>query len=193
MRTKYTYLRYHFIRVLHEDKCLLLEKIHDSKNQTDILTKVVTTEKLRLCMVSIVLRSQLNGDATHNTNLYFRNLFFLFRVDAYLDVLVYKWKSYWMVEPSPYIQLTRQIKTKRIQSRAKMEIQKAQEEIRPSSSGPSLAQAHARVRCTCSAAWTAFHLVHRGISCGLLREVCDPMAPTFPAMIGPLWDDANLE
>lgn len=54
-RTKNIKLRYHFIKVLLEDDSLLLEKIQDSKNSADILTKVVTTEKLGLYMASIDL------------------------------------------------------------------------------------------------------------------------------------------
>ena len=56
-RTKHIQLRYHFIRVLLEDGCLSLEKLQSSKNSADMLTKMVTAEKLRLCIASIDLQS----------------------------------------------------------------------------------------------------------------------------------------
>ncbi|BAT73418.1 hypothetical protein VIGAN_01089700 [Vigna angularis var. angularis] len=55
-RTKHIDLRYHFIRSLLEDEVLTLRKILGSKNPADMLTKVVTTEKLRLCSTSIGLQ-----------------------------------------------------------------------------------------------------------------------------------------
>eukprot|EP00253_Pinus_taeda_P019608 PITA_19608 len=55
-RTKHIQLKYHFIRSLLEDGELKLEKIHTSQNPADILTKVVTREKLRICSVSIGLQ-----------------------------------------------------------------------------------------------------------------------------------------
>jgi len=39
-----------------EDGQLKLEKIHTSQNPADMLTKVVTREKLRICSVSIGLQ-----------------------------------------------------------------------------------------------------------------------------------------
>ncbi|KAL5838301.1 hypothetical protein ACOSQ3_015470 [Xanthoceras sorbifolium] len=54
-RTKHIGLRYHFIRSLLEDEVLTLEKIHGSKNPADMLTKAVTTEKLKLCSASVGL------------------------------------------------------------------------------------------------------------------------------------------
>ena len=45
-KTKYIQLRYHFIRSILENGQLKLEKIHTSQNPTDMLTKVVTREKL---------------------------------------------------------------------------------------------------------------------------------------------------
>ena len=47
--------KYHFIRYLVEDKLIILETICGSKNRTDILTKGVTIEKLKLCVASIGL------------------------------------------------------------------------------------------------------------------------------------------
>ena len=50
-KTKHIQLKYHFIRSVLEDGQLKLEKIHISQNLADMLTKVVTREKLRLCSV----------------------------------------------------------------------------------------------------------------------------------------------
>ena len=55
-RTKHIQLKYHFIRSVLEDGELKLEKIHTSQNPADMLTKVVTMEKLRICSVSIGLQ-----------------------------------------------------------------------------------------------------------------------------------------
>lgn len=48
-RTKHIGLRYHFIRSLLEDEVLTLSKIQGSENPADMLTKVVTIDKLKLC------------------------------------------------------------------------------------------------------------------------------------------------
>ena len=48
-RTKHIQLKYHFIWSVLEDGQLKLKKIHTSQNPADMLTKVVTKEKLRLC------------------------------------------------------------------------------------------------------------------------------------------------
>nr|KYP42880.1 Retrovirus-related Pol polyprotein from transposon TNT 1-94 [Cajanus cajan] len=50
--TKHIQLRYHFIRGLINDGTLLLKKILGLENPTDMLTKVVTIENLKLCIVS---------------------------------------------------------------------------------------------------------------------------------------------
>ena len=55
-RTKHIQLKYHFIRSVLEDGQLKLEKIQTSQNPADMLTKVVTREKLRICSVSIGLQ-----------------------------------------------------------------------------------------------------------------------------------------
>ena len=55
-RTKHIYIKYHFIRSVLEDGELKLEKIHTRQNPTDMLTKVVTREKLRTCSVLIGLQ-----------------------------------------------------------------------------------------------------------------------------------------
>ncbi|CAM8899092.1 unnamed protein product [Rhodiola kirilowii] len=51
-RTKHIQLRYHFIRSTLEDRVLVLEKFLGSRNSTDMLTKVVLNEKLKLCAAS---------------------------------------------------------------------------------------------------------------------------------------------
>ena len=55
-RTKHIQLKYHFIRSVLEDGQLKLEKIHTSQNPADMLTKVVSWEKLKTCSVSIGLQ-----------------------------------------------------------------------------------------------------------------------------------------
>ena len=52
-KTKHIQLRYHFIGSVLEDGQLKLEKIHTSQNPADMLTKVVTKEKLSTCSVSV--------------------------------------------------------------------------------------------------------------------------------------------
>eukprot|EP00253_Pinus_taeda_P027794 PITA_27794 len=55
-RTKHIQLKYHFVRSVLEDGQLKVEKIHTSQNPADMLTKVVTREKLRTCSVSVGLQ-----------------------------------------------------------------------------------------------------------------------------------------
>ena len=54
-KSKYIQKKYHFICYLIEDKLVILEKICGSKNPTDMLTKGVTIEKLKLCATSVGL------------------------------------------------------------------------------------------------------------------------------------------
>ena len=54
-KSKHLQIKYHFIRYLVEDKLVILEKICGSKNSTDILTKGVTIEKLKLCATLVGL------------------------------------------------------------------------------------------------------------------------------------------
>jgi hypothetical protein len=54
-KTKHIHLIYLFIRSVLEDGQLKLEKIHTSQNHENMLTKVVTREKLSSCSVSIGL------------------------------------------------------------------------------------------------------------------------------------------
>ena len=55
LKSKHIQMRYHFIRYLVEDRLLILEKIWGSKNPIDMLTKGVTIEKLKLCVISVGL------------------------------------------------------------------------------------------------------------------------------------------
>ena len=55
-KTKHIQLKYHFMRSMLEDGELKLENIHTSQNPTDILTKVVTKDKMRFFSVSIGLQ-----------------------------------------------------------------------------------------------------------------------------------------
>ena len=56
-RTKHIGIRYHFVRSLLEQGLVKLEKIHTSQNPADMLTKVVTVEKLRSCSASAGLHA----------------------------------------------------------------------------------------------------------------------------------------
>ncbi|GJU08384.1 retrovirus-related pol polyprotein from transposon TNT 1-94 [Tanacetum coccineum] len=55
-RTKHITIRYHYIRELVSEGTLSLKKILGEKNPAYMLTKVVTTEKLKLCAASTGLR-----------------------------------------------------------------------------------------------------------------------------------------
>ena len=54
-KSKHIQTKYNFIRYLVEDKLVIHEKICESKNPTDMLTKGVTIEKLKLCATSVGL------------------------------------------------------------------------------------------------------------------------------------------
>ena len=54
-KSKHIQTKYHFICYLVEDKLVILEKICGSKNPTDMLTKGITIEKLKLCATSVGL------------------------------------------------------------------------------------------------------------------------------------------
>ena len=54
-KTKHIQLRYHFIRSILEDGRLKMEKIHTNENPADMLTKVVTREKLNSSLASVGL------------------------------------------------------------------------------------------------------------------------------------------
>ncbi|GKF80934.1 hypothetical protein Tco_0239536 [Tanacetum coccineum] len=55
-RTKHIKIRYPYIRELVSEGTLSLKKILGANNPADMLTKVVTTEKLKLCAASTGLR-----------------------------------------------------------------------------------------------------------------------------------------
>ncbi|GJV61237.1 retrovirus-related pol polyprotein from transposon TNT 1-94 [Tanacetum coccineum] len=55
-RTKHIKIRYHYIRELVSERTLSLKKILEAKNPADMLTKVVTTEKLKLYAASTGIR-----------------------------------------------------------------------------------------------------------------------------------------
>jgi hypothetical protein len=48
-RTKHIDVRYHWIRDALEDKMFELEKVHTDDNGSDMLTKVLASEKLKIC------------------------------------------------------------------------------------------------------------------------------------------------
>lgn len=50
--TKQIQLRYHFICTLLEGGHISLDKIHTIKNHVNMLIKVITQEKLKLCLAS---------------------------------------------------------------------------------------------------------------------------------------------
>jgi hypothetical protein len=56
-KTKHIQLRYHFIRSLLESEQLILQKIRGTENPTDMFTKCVTVEKLKLCATSVGLQA----------------------------------------------------------------------------------------------------------------------------------------
>ncbi|KAE8682957.1 AGC (cAMP-dependent, cGMP-dependent and protein kinase C) kinase family protein, putative isoform 1 [Hibiscus syriacus] len=67
--TKHIQLRYHFIWSLLEDGILKLEKISGTQNPVDMLTKTVTTDKLKLCSASVGMlykRSEAVRRRRHN-------------------------------------------------------------------------------------------------------------------------------
>ena len=49
-RLKHIEVRYHWLRLVVELRSFELEKIHTDKNPTNMLTKVVSREKLKLCV-----------------------------------------------------------------------------------------------------------------------------------------------
>lgn len=61
-RTKHIKMKYHFIRSPLEDKPLKLKKIHGNQNPTDMLRKMVTIDKLKLCSTLVGLQTQKKRD-----------------------------------------------------------------------------------------------------------------------------------
>ncbi len=56
-RTKHINVRYHWIRLVVDQQLIQLKKIHIEKNPADMLTKVVSKEKLELCARSAEMNS----------------------------------------------------------------------------------------------------------------------------------------
>ena len=56
-RSKHTEVRYHWLRLVVEQQSLELEKIHTDENPADILSKVVSKEKLKLCVELVGMNS----------------------------------------------------------------------------------------------------------------------------------------
>ena len=48
-RTKHIVVRYHYIRVVLEEKKLQLDKVHTDDNWSDMMTKTITTKKFDDC------------------------------------------------------------------------------------------------------------------------------------------------
>ena len=55
LRTKHIRRRYHWVRERVEEKEFTLIKIHTAKNGLDILTNVLSTNKLNMCRQRVVL------------------------------------------------------------------------------------------------------------------------------------------
>jgi hypothetical protein len=56
-RTKHIDVRYHWLRLIVDQQLMQLRKIHTDKNPADMLTKVVSKEKLELCVGSAGMNS----------------------------------------------------------------------------------------------------------------------------------------
>ena len=56
-RLKHIEVRYLWIRLVVEKRLMQLRKIHTEKNAADMLTKVVTKEKLELCVKTTGMNS----------------------------------------------------------------------------------------------------------------------------------------
>ena len=56
-RSKHIEVRYHWLRLVVEQQSFELEKIHIDENPADMLTKVVSREKLKLCVVLASMNS----------------------------------------------------------------------------------------------------------------------------------------
>jgi hypothetical protein len=48
-RTKHIDVRFHWLRDVIENQQMKLKKIHTDKNPSDMLTKIVSTDKLEIC------------------------------------------------------------------------------------------------------------------------------------------------
>ena len=88
-KLKHVQTKYHFIRYLVEDKLVILEKICGSKNPTDMLTKGVTIEKLKLCATSVGLLKDRRM-SYRDERLCFGGLWLMLVIE-----LVSKWEICW--------------------------------------------------------------------------------------------------
>ena len=52
VRRKHIRVRYNYIKIVLEDGMPILEKILDSQNLADMLTKIISFKKLKLCVTS---------------------------------------------------------------------------------------------------------------------------------------------
>ena len=50
-------MRYHWLRLVVEQRSFELKKIHTDENPADMLTKVVSREKLKLCVRLVGMNS----------------------------------------------------------------------------------------------------------------------------------------
>ena len=73
-KSKHIQKKYHFIRYIVEDKLVIFEKICGSKNPVDMLTKVVTIEKLKLCLASIGLLAWGQEDELQGWGIVFQRI-----------------------------------------------------------------------------------------------------------------------
>ena len=55
--SKHSEVRYHWLRLVVEQQSFELEKIHTDENPADILSKVVSKEKLKLCVELVGMNS----------------------------------------------------------------------------------------------------------------------------------------
>ena len=56
-RSKHIEVRYNWLRLVIEQQIFELEKIHTDENPADMLTKVVSREKLKLCVGLVGMNS----------------------------------------------------------------------------------------------------------------------------------------
>ena len=57
LQSKHIEVRYHWLRLVVEQQSFELEKIYTNENPADMLTKVVSREKLKLCAVLASMNS----------------------------------------------------------------------------------------------------------------------------------------
>jgi hypothetical protein len=57
-KTKYIYVKYHFVRQVFDEGGVSLEKVHTKMNSANMFTKPVLLEKLRWCLSSLGLQKR---------------------------------------------------------------------------------------------------------------------------------------